>query len=655
MLQASVTSYVDAPAGHSEYVVVSELDGRRFVARHRYSHFLKLHRAVYEPLGLPATFPISKRLLHSRSVKQRRVRSLDAWITKAARAAVANAPTNATLSLLQFLGVQPGLGPPGAGEAALLKIGFRGAAAPEEGGVDRTSEGSSSSAIVPAGEADFELSRDVYATAFVLGSNATEGMYSFSPFANRQMRLLWLVRECHHHWPQRPVPTTMQPQRLTTTCVPRQYLAFIVASQAFVLLSLVFVHPTVVDQTSHLIDCNASPMPLPARRALEAAVASAAAAEARAAAGRGWWQLAAGAAVGGSNWASRYGTRLVAGELSRDVRDWVQQLALSDWSHLAAAYWSHLTLADWSSALLPTDWWQRTVGKAQEILDGAWAAAASIPSNGTAGSNGGGGGGEGGGGRGLSPAARALCSSLETELVVPLPNGRRASYRRLSRPTYFYQNVFGAAGDEGGASASLILLQIVCCVWVSVQVYFVDVTSVESLLAFRDFNSWLLPLKGETPRRNRWVLCLPLLQFALACAIVAVSCVITCACTSGFDAVMNSLAFTFISTVAEVFNTPLLRHYSQTPIRDLDPLQYGSEPIYYLVAEYDEANAYGGDRWLESWYIRQEERVAGLLTDFHFRHTPGAYPTPHRRIVRVLRLVFFCVPLAALAGCRALN
>ena len=32
MLQASVTSYVDAPAGHSEYVVVSELDGRRFVA-----------------------------------------------------------------------------------------------------------------------------------------------------------------------------------------------------------------------------------------------------------------------------------------------------------------------------------------------------------------------------------------------------------------------------------------------------------------------------------------------------------------------------------------------------------------------------------------------------------------------------------------------
>ena len=73
------------------------------------------------------------------------------------------------------------------------------------------------------------------------------------------------------------------------------------------------------------------------------------------------------------------------------------------------------------------------------------------------------------------------------------------------------------------------------------------------------------------------------------------------------------------------------------------------------MAEYDEANAYGGDRWLESWYIRQEERVAGLLTDFHFRHTPGAYPTPHRRIVRVLRLVFFCVPLAALAGCRALN
>ena len=216
MLQASVTSYLEAPAGHSEYVVVSELDGRRFVARHRYSHFLALHRAVYEPLGLPATFPIAKRLLHSREVKQRRVRSLDAWIARAARAAVANAPTAATLPLLQFLAVEPGVGPPGVGEAALLNVGRYGAAAraedlgeaalpnagrrgaaarAEEGRGDASPDGvSSSSAVVPAGDADFELSRDVYATAFVLGSNATEGMYSFSPWANRQMRLLWLVR-----------------------------------------------------------------------------------------------------------------------------------------------------------------------------------------------------------------------------------------------------------------------------------------------------------------------------------------------------------------------------------------------------------------------------------------------------------------------------
>ena len=112
--------------------------------------------------------------------------------------------------------------------------------------------------------------------------------------------------------------------------------------------------------------------------------------------------------------------------------------------------------------------------------------------------------------------------------------------------------------------------------------------AVESLLAFRDFNLWLLPLKGETLRRNRWVYLLPLLQFSLACAIVAISCVVICSCTAGFDAVMNSLAFTFISTISEVFNQPLLQHYAATPIAGLDPAEYGTEPIYYLVSEYDE-------------------------------------------------------------------
>ena len=190
------------------------------------------------------------------------------------------------------------------------------------------------------------------------------------------------------------------------------------------------------------------------------------------------------------------------------------------------------------------------------------------------------------------------------------------------------------------------MLQLVCCVWVTVQVYFADFEAVRSMLAFRDFNRWLLPLKGETPRRNAWVLAIPLLQYCLACAIVSVSCVITCACTTGFDAVMNSLAFTFISTIAEVFNGPLLRHFAKLPVAGLDPATYGEDPIFYLVAEYDEANASTG-----SWYVRQEDKVAGLLTDFHFRHAPGTYPQPNRRLAAVLRGGFFCVPVVALAAC----
>ena len=205
-------------------------------------------------------------------------------------------------------------------------------------------------------------------------------------------------------------------------------------------------------------------------------------------------------------------------------------------------------------------------------------------------------------------------------------------------------------------------------------------------MTFADLRS--PPFKGETLRRNAWVLLIPLLQYTLACAIVGISCVITCACTpraaqkrpdplapsfqrhasemppfeslvstgtAGFDAVMNSLAFTFISTVAEVFNQPLLRFYASTPISGLDPDEYGTEPIYYLVGEYNEANASSPEEGSQSWYVRQEDQLAGLLTDFHFRHQPSAYPRPNQRLVALMRLVFFCVPPVALALCVALN
>ena len=109
-----------------------------------------------------------------------------------------------------------------------------------------------------------------------------------------------------------------------------------------------------------------------------------------------------------------------------------------------------------------------------------------------------------------------------------------------------------------------------------------------------------------------------------------------------------------------------------------------SEPIYYLVAEYDEANSFGAQQWAQwaaSWYIstrtggerrrcvccvaaddagsiraraEQDDKVAGLLTDFCFRHEPDSYARPNRRLARGLRVGFFCMPPAALAVCWAL-
>lgn len=78
----------------------------------------------------------------------------------------------------------------------------------------------------------------MYATAFVLASNATEGMYSMKPWKGRQLCLLWL------------------------------YLAFIITSQLLILFSLLFVHPPVISSQTTLVDCDAPNEA--ARAALEA-------------------------------------------------------------------------------------------------------------------------------------------------------------------------------------------------------------------------------------------------------------------------------------------------------------------------------------------------------------------------------------------------
>jgi hypothetical protein len=60
--------------------------------------------------------------------------------------------------------------------------------------------------------------------------------------------------------------------------------------------------------------------------------------------------------------------------------------------------------------------------------------------------------------------------------------------------------------------------------------------------------------------------------------------------------------------------------YPTLPYPTISSRRYGTEPIYYLVGEYSEENA--ADIWEHSWYIKNEQQLSGLLTDFKFRHAP---------------------------------
>jgi hypothetical protein len=52
---------------------------------------------------------------------------------------------------------------------------------------------------------------------------------------------------------------------------------------------------------------------------------------------------------------------------------------------------------------------------------------------------------------------------------------------------------------------------------------------------------------------------IPLVQFGLACAVLSVSCAVTCGADNAFDVVLNSLAFTFISEIPTLFNDVVLK------------------------------------------------------------------------------------------------
>lgn len=553
-----VCGHAQADGGHVEFLIITTTpDGRQVTSRQRFSAFLALHRDLRFlinvgrlQLGLPEVFPVAKSvLLRSTKSRVQRAAELNAYLQTVASLA-GDSPPKALLSFLNLDTSSIGE----VKQAVPVSLAFvtramtAGSESPEAaiGASQPTAEDMASAKphpLPPRGTEELELTRDVYATAFVLASNATVDMYSLSPRTNPQMLLLW------------------------------GYVLFIVASQTFALASLVFFFPPVVDSETLFVDCLR-----PSAAAIK------------------WLEVLAGRG-------------LAAAAMSTGT--------------FAAATLAHQCLASEGSDCTPPSFSSDT------------------PT--------------------LSSAALEVCIGLDVAFSLPLPSATEGSstagaveFRRLERETFFYENVFGvlARRQPGqGLPIVLTLLQLVCCVWVVVHVYFVDFAAVERLLRFRDFNTWFKPLKGEKPDSKWWVITIPLIQFLLGSSIVAVSCCITCACTSGFDAVMNSLAFTFISTVAEVFNQPLLSYYARLPIANLDPELYGTEQIYYLVASYDAKNSYGIERWAHSWYVRQEDAVAGLLSDFEIRHCPDDYPQHSRKLIEVLRVLFFCVPIVALAAC----
>ena len=114
-----------------------------------------------------------------------------------------------------------------------------------------------------------------------------------------------------------------------------------------------------------------------------------------------------------------------------------------------------------------------------------------------------------------------------------------------------------------------------------------------AVLRFRDFNRWMLPHKGETLRDNGWVLAIPLLRYALATGVVAVSCCVTCGYTDAFDIVLNSLAFTFISEVPEMFNQPLIK-YANDWTAQSQPHNLGHALISQFTCRYYSTKAIDG-------------------------------------------------------------
>lgn len=200
-----------------------------------------------------------------------------------------------------------------------------------------------------------------------------------------------------------------------------------------------------------------------------------------------------------------------------------------------------------------------------------------------------------------------------------------------------------------GGDRVVFMIRLICCVWVFSQAYLQHFESVRRLLHYRDFTLWFLPVKGEIVR-NSWTICIPLMQYGVLLVVTTVSVVIISAQDEPFDIVVNSLAFTFIFEVGSYFNDPLARRMSETKISGIDP-SYGE--ICYLYPEYKESNAINADgSYTDSgWYILEDEKKAGLLSDYRLRHNPCIYPHASERLISILEKLLLFVPVVVVLCC----
>lgn len=104
-LSVSVPRYFDV-SGHTLYVlsVTASVAGKMlgFEAHRRYAAFVALHDSIYAVLGIPAAFPVPKKVFVGEAVKRHRSKSLEKYLCT-----VLSTQHKLPPSVLAFIGVPP--------------------------------------------------------------------------------------------------------------------------------------------------------------------------------------------------------------------------------------------------------------------------------------------------------------------------------------------------------------------------------------------------------------------------------------------------------------------------------------------------------------------------------------------------------------------